>query len=202
VIGGIYFGWFTPTEGAAVGVAGTALLAFFTKAFGLKEFQDVIEDTAVSTAMIFIVLLGAEFFNSFIALTQITNSLSLWIFAQDFSPYMILIFILFLYLFLGCMMDSLAMIMLTIPIFFPILIQLDFGMTVEETAIWFGILVLVVVEIGLITPPIGLNVFIINKLAKDVSIVETFKGVLPFVCSDICRVALLIAFPAITLFFV
>ncbi|MDG2474778.1 MAG: TRAP transporter large permease [Paracoccaceae bacterium] len=202
VIGGIYFGWFTPTEGAAVGVAGTALLAFFTETFGLKEFQDVIEDTAVSAAMIFIVLLGAEFFNSFIALTQITNSLSLWIFAQDFSPYMILIFILFLYLFLGCMMDSLAMIMLTIPIFFPILIQLDFGMTVEETAIWFGILVLVVVEIGLITPPIGLNVFIINKLAKDVSIVETFKGVLPFVCSDICRVALLIAFPAITLFFV
>ena len=99
-------------------------------------------------------------------------------------------------------MDSLAMIMLTIPIFFPILIQMDFGMTVEETAIWFGILVLVVVEIGLITPPIGLNVFIINKLAKDVSIVETFKGVLPFVFSDICRVVLLLAFPYITLCFV
>ena len=100
------------------------------------------------------------------------------------------------------MMDSLAMIMLTVPIFFPILIELDFGMSREETAIWFGILILVVVEIGLITPPIGLNVFIINKLAKDVLIVETFKGVLPFILSDIFRVVLLIFFPIITVFLV
>ena len=94
------------------------------------------------------------------------------------------------------------MIMLTIPIFFPILIQLDFGMTTEETAIWFGILTLVVVEIGLITPPIGLNIFIINKCANDIPIFETIKGVLPFVISDICRVALLVTFPIIVLFVV
>ncbi len=202
VFGGIYLGWFTPTEGAAVGVAGTGFLAFFTQNFGFKELQAVIEDTAVSTAMIFIILLGAEFFNAFIALTQITNSLSLWIFTQNFSPYIILIVMLLLYLILGCMMDSLAMIMLTIPIFFPILIQLDFGMSPEETAIWFGVLILVVVEIGLITPPIGLNVFIINKLAEDVAIVETFKGVLPFILSDIFRVVLLISCPMLTLIFV
>ncbi len=202
VIGGIYLGWFTPTEGAAVGVAGTAIIAFFTKSFGVKEFKEVVEDTATSTAMIFVILLGAEFFNAFIALTQITNLLSLHIFSQEYSPYFVLILILILYLFLGCLMDSLAMIMLTIPIFFPILIQLDFGMTADETAIWFGIIILVVVEIGLITPPIGLNIFIINKCAKDIPIIETFKGVLPFVLSDICRVALLIIFPVITLFLI
>ena len=152
--------------------------------------------------MIFIILLGAEFFNAFIALTQITNMLSFWIFEQEYSPYFILIFILILYLFLGCLMDSLAMIMLTIPIFFPILIQLDFGMSTEQTAIWFGILTLVVVEIGLITPPIGLNIFIINKCADDIPILETFRGVLPFVFSDIFRVALLVMFPMITVFLI
>ncbi len=202
VVGGIYLGWFTPTEGAAVGVAGTATIAFFTRSFGFKEFKEVLEDTAVSTAMIFIILLGAEFFNAFIALTQITNMLSFWIFEQEYSPYFILIFILILYLFLGCLMDSLAMIMLTIPIFFPILIQLDFGMSTEQTAIWFGILTLVVVEIGLITPPIGLNIFIINKCADDIPILETFRGVLPFVFSDIFRVALLVMFPMITVFLI
>ena len=202
VIGGIYLGWFTPTEGAAVGVAGTGLLAIVNENFGFKDFQDVVEDTAISSAMIFIILLGAEFFNSFIALTQVTNRLSDWIFTQQFSPYGILIVILLIYLFMGCLMDSLAMILLTIPVFYPILINLDFGLSLEDTAIWFGILTLVVVEVGLITPPVGLNVFVINKLAKDVTIVETFKGVLPFVASDILRIIILILFPSLTLYLV
>jgi TRAP-type C4-dicarboxylate transport system permease large subunit len=99
-------------------------------------------------------------------------------------------------------MDSLAMILLTIPVFFPILMNLDFGMNSEDTAIWFGILTLIVVEVGLITPPVGLNVFVINKLAKDIPIIETFKGVLPFVISDLLRIALLFCFPSIVLGFV
>ena len=202
VIGGIYLGWFTPTEGAAVGVAGTGLLAILHQNFGFKDFKDVVEDTAISSAMIFIILLGAEFFNSFIALTQLTNYLSDWIFTQQFSPYTILIIILLMYLLMGCLMDSLAMILLTIPVFYPILIDLDFGLSLEDTAIWFGILTLVVVEVGLITPPVGLNVFVINKLAKGISIVETFKGVLPFVVSDILRIILLVLFPSITLYLV
>ena len=103
---------------------------------------------------------------------------------------------------MGCLMDSLAMILLTIPVFYPILINLDFGLSLEDTAIWFGILSLVVVEVGLITPPVGLNVFVINKLAKGISIVETFKGVLPFVVSDILRIILLVLFPSITLYLV
>ena len=202
VIGGIYLGWFTPTEGAAVGVAGTGLLAFFDKNFKFRDFQEVVEETAISSAMIFIILLGAEFFNSFIALTQVTNHLSDWIFTQQFSPYTILIIILLIYLFMGCLMDSLAMILLTIPVFFPILMSLDFGLSLEDTAIWFGILTLIVVEVGLITPPVGLNVFVINKLAKNVTIVESFKGVLPFIASDILRIIILVLFPSLTLFLV
>ena len=108
--------------------------------------------------------------------------------------------ILALYLVFGCIMDSLSMILLTIPIFYPIISSLDFGMTLEHTAIWFGILVLIVVEVGLITPPVGMNLFIINTMEKETPIVETYKAVFPFVMSDLIRVAILVLFPAITLF--
>ena len=110
--------------------------------------------------------------------------------------------ILLMYLILGCVMDSLSMILLTIPIFFPIIQVLDFGLGPEEAAIWFGIIALIVVEVGLITPPVGLNVFVINKLAKDVPMVESFKGVMPFLISDFVRVAVLVAFPGLTLYLV
>ena len=200
MIGGIYLGWFTPTEGGAIGAGGTGLIAVLNKNFKFSDLIEVIENTAVTSAMIFLVLLGAEFFNSFIALTQLPNELGNIALNNNLSPLLIVACILILYLFLGCLMDSLAMILLTIPVFFPLIMTLDFGMTPEETAIWFGILTLIVVEVGLITPPVGLNVFIINKLAGDVSISETFKGVLPFLISDIFRVILLFSFPGITLF--
>ena len=200
MIGGIYLGWFTPTEGGAIGAGGAGLIAFSNKNFKYKDLVDVIESTAITSAMIFLVLLGAEFFNSFIALTQLPNQLGEIALENNLSPYLIVACILVLYLFLGCLMDSLAMILLTIPVFFPLIMTLDFGMSAEETAIWFGILTLIVVEVGLITPPVGLNVFIINKMAGDVSIVDTFKGVLPFLFSDILRVILLFSFPGITLF--
>ena len=200
MIGGIYLGWFTPTEGGAIGAGGAGLIAISNKNFKFKDLVDVIESTAITSAMIFFVLLGAEFFNSFIALTQLPNQLGEIALENNLSPYLIVACILVLYLFLGCLMDSLAMILLTIPVFFPLIITLDFGMSSEETAIWFGILTLIVVEVGLITPPVGLNVFIINKMAGNVSIVDTFKGVLPFLFSDILRVILLFSFPGITLF--
>ena len=200
MIGGIYLGWFTPTEGGAIGAGGAGLIAISNKNFKFKDLVEVIESTAITSAMIFLVLLGAEFFNSFIALTQLPNQLGEIALKNNLSPYLIVACILVLYLFLGCLMDSLAMILLTIPVFFPLIMTLDFGMSAEETAIWFGILTLIVVEVGLITPPVGLNVFIINKMAGDVSIVDTFKGVLPFLCSDILRVILLFSFPGITLF--
>jgi tripartite ATP-independent transporter DctM subunit len=199
---GIYLGWFTPTEGAAVGAAGTGLVALFQKDFTWSALLDVIQSTAVTSGMIFLVLLGAEFFNSFIALTQLPTLLANFVVDSNFAPLVVVAAILVLYLFLGCLMDSMAMILLTIPVFFPLIMTMDFGMSPEETAIWFGILTLIVVEVGLITPPVGLNVFIINKMAGDVPISDTFKGVLPFLASDMIRVVLLFAFPAISLFLI
>ena len=196
---GIYVGWFTPTEGAAVGAAGTGLIAVFQKDFNWHSLLEVIYSTAVTSGMIFLVLLGAEFFNSFIALTRLPNELTTFVIENQLTPLVVVACILVLYLMLGCLMDSLAMILLTIPVFFPLIMTLEFGLTPEETAIWFGILTLIVVEVGLITPPVGLNVFIINKMAGDVKISETFKGVLPFLASDLLRVILLYAFPGITL---
>lgn len=202
MLGGIYLGWFTPTEGAAVGAAGTGLVAVFQKGFNWHSLVDVIKSTAVTSGMIFLILLGAEFFNSFIALTRLPNTLAAFVIDNNFAPLVVVASILVLYLALGCLMDSLAMIMLTIPVFFPLIMTLEFGMSAEETAIWFGILTLIVVEVGLITPPVGLNVFIINKMAGDVRISETFKGVLPFLASDLVRVILLFTFPAISLFLI
>ncbi len=199
VVGGIYGGIFTPTEAAAVGAAGTALIAVFSGSLNWSKTADAFLATANSTAMIFLIILGAGFFNNFLALTQLPQSMAEWIGALGLSPWLILSFVLLLYLVFGCVMDSLSMILLTVPIFFPIMSALDFGMSVEEFGLWFGILVLIVVEVGLITPPVGMNLFVINKMARDIPIGETFRGTLPFVLTDIIRVAILTAFPGITL---
>jgi len=200
VVGGIYLGWFTPTEAAAIGAAGTAIIAWANRALTLKSVADSILATASSTAMIFLIVLGAGFFNAFLALTQLPQEVSAFIVSQGYSPWLVLAIILLLYLVFGCFMDSLSMILLTIPIFFPIIMELDFGLTSEETAIWFGILVLIVVEVGLITPPVGMNLFVINSMERETPIVQTYKAVMPFVASDIIRTILLVVFPGITLF--
>ncbi|MCB1387133.1 MAG: TRAP transporter large permease [Nitratireductor sp.] len=200
VVGGIYLGWFTPTEAAAIGAAGTAIIAAVNKALSGKAIANAVMSTAASTAMIFMIVLGASFYNAFLALTQVPQDISTYIVSQGFSPWLVLVIILALYMIFGCIMDSLSMILLTIPIFFPIISDLDFGLSHEHTAIWFGILVLIVVEVGLITPPVGMNLFIINGMARDTPILSTYKSVLPFVLSDIIRVAILVLFPAITLF--
>ncbi|WP_029029893.1 TRAP transporter large permease [Salinarimonas rosea] len=193
---------FTPTEGAAVGAFGTCLAALTYGHLRPREIVEVLKDTAVQTAMIFLILLGADFYNAFLARTQMPIAAGEWIAALGLAPIVVMIVIVALYLVLGAMMDSLSMILLTIPIFFPIVMALDFGLTPEETAIWFGIVILIVVELGLITPPVGLNVYIINGLAKDVPMWETFKGASVFLAAEIVRVALLIAFPALTLWLV
>jgi tripartite ATP-independent transporter DctM subunit len=200
VVLGIYLGWFTPTEGAAVGALGTGLIALFNGGLTLKTFSDSILATGRSTAMIFFIVLGAGFYNGFLALTQVPQELASWVGAQGYSPWFVLTLILVLYLVFGCFMDSLSMILLTIPIFFPIISVLDFGLSAEETAIWFGILVLIVVEVGLITPPVGMNLFVINSMDRLTPMVETYRAVMYFVASDIVRVILLVAFPGITLF--
>jgi tripartite ATP-independent transporter DctM subunit len=200
VVLGIYLGWFTPTEGAAVGALGTGLIALANGGLTRKSFADSILATGRSTAMIFFIVLGAGFYNGFLALTQVPQELASWVGAQGYSPWFVLALILALYLVFGCFMDSLSMILLTIPIFFPIVSVLDFGLSPEETAIWFGILVLIVVEVGLITPPVGMNLFVINSMDRQTPMVETYKAVMYFVASDIFRVILLVLFPGITLF--
>ncbi len=259
VVGGIYAGWFTPTEGAAVGALGTGAIAFFAGGLNRETFVESFLVTARATAMIFFIVLGAAFYNGFLALTQVPQELASWVTGQEYSPWTVLLLILVFYLLLGCVMDSLSMILLTIPIFFPIMLELDFGfvtmaelhaskvadalaagvavsaemlesvqaviaqggeltreqlraleirgvsrgalarINTEQMAIWFGILVLIVVEVGLITPPVGMNLFIINNMDSDTPMTETYKAVLFFVVSDLLRVVVLIVFPAIAL---
>ena len=200
VIGGIYFGIFDPTEGAAVGAFGAGVLAVWKGNLDLQGFFSCVKDAAKTTGMIFLILLGAGFLNIFMALTGVADQLSTLAADSGLNPYVILILLLVVYLLLGCLMDSLAMIFLTIPIFWPIMAGLDFAMPEADLKMWFGIVVLIVVEAGLITPPVGINVLIINHHAPKVPMRETFIGVTPFLLSGVVRVALLILIPPITLF--
>ncbi|MCP3970828.1 MAG: TRAP transporter large permease [Rhodobacteraceae bacterium] len=200
VVGGIYLGWFTPTEGAAVGAFGTGLIALLNRGLTWRTLMDSFMDTARSTAMVFFIILGAGFYNGFLALTQVPQELSNYVVSQGFSPWMVLSLILVFYLIFGCIMDSLSMILLTVPIFFPVISVLEFGLSEEHVAIWFGILVLIVVEVGLITPPVGMNLFVINAMDRSTPILETYKAVSFFVGSDLIRVVVLVLFPSITLF--
>ncbi|WP_421928980.1 TRAP transporter large permease [Neoaquamicrobium sediminum] len=202
VVGGIYTGWFTPTEAAAVGAAGTGLIALINGGLTRETLVASILTTASATALIFFIVFGAAIYNSFLALSQLPVEAAAFITEQGFNPWIVLICILLFYLALGCFMDSLSMILLTVPIFFPIVSGLDFGLGAEEFALWFGILVLIVVEVGLITPPVGMNLFVINSMAKDIPILHTYRGVTPFVISDVVRTALLVLFPVISLFMV
>lgn len=200
VIGGIYTGLFTPTEGAAVGAVSTGLLAWLKGGLTVDKLRASFESTGNGTAMVFMIVIGAAAYNTFLALSQMPQELASWVGTQGFGPYQVLWAILIFYLIAGCFMDSLSMILLTIPIFFPMVSGLDFGLTPEETAIWFGILVLIVVEVGLITPPVGMNLFVIQSMAPDIPMKATYRGVLPFVLSDLARVVVLVLFPSITLF--
>ncbi|MCC5977685.1 MAG: TRAP transporter large permease [Salinarimonas sp.] len=199
MIGGMNMGVFTPTEGAAFGAAGTGLVAALRGRLGFRELVDCFRSTAASTGMIFFIVLGAGAFNSFLAITRLPVFAADWVGGLAVAPVVVLLVILLIYLIFGCVMDSLSMILLTVPIFFPIIMTLDFGLSPEETALWFGILVLIVVEVGLITPPVGMNLFIINSMAPGVSMVQTYRGVIPFVASDIIRTGILIALPPLTL---
>jgi C4-dicarboxylate transporter, DctM subunit len=201
-VGGIYGGVFTPTESAAIGCIATLAVGSLRGTLSPRQVLQALQATAETTAMIFVILLGAEVFNAFLALTSAPELLALWIGEQGYPPFGVLALLLVAYIVLGAVMDELAMILLTLPIFFPVVTALDFGLTTEETAIWFGILVLVVVGIGLTAPPIGLNVFVVSSLAKDVPIARTYRGVLPFLATDLVRLGLCVAFPGLSLWLV
>jgi tripartite ATP-independent transporter DctM subunit len=260
VVGGIYAGWFTPTEGAAVGAMGTGVIAWANGGLTRATMTEALLGTARASAMIFFIIFGAAFYNGFLAITLFPQHLAAFVAVQDIAPLTVLLAILCFYLLLGCVMDSLSMILLTIPIFWPVVQGLDFGFVTmadlhaaralealragatlapdmlaqvqaaiasgaelsreqiqalglrrvnalalerantEAVAIWFGILVLIVVEVGLITPPVGMNLFVINAMTPDTKVTRIYRAIWPFVLSDILRVALLIALPALVLF--
>ena len=200
VIVGIYGGWANPTEAAAIGAAACGVLAVVSGGMRWRGMLDTALGTAQATAMIFLVLLGADQLNTALALSQMPTELATWVKDSGFPPLVVMVAILLTYVLLGCVMDSLAMILLTIPVFYPVVMGLDFwGLGASDKSIWFGILALMVVEIGLVHPPVGMNVYIINRLAEDVPLSDTFKGVMPFLASDFLRIALLLFFPAISL---
>ena len=202
VFGGIYGGFFTPTEGAAVGAASTFLTALLKGEMTLGKFKECFYGTAVSASMIFLIFIGADLMNSALALTQVPNQLAALVGGWGLSPLVVVVAILLFYVLLGAVMDELSMLLLTIPIFFPMVMGLDFGMAKESVAIWFGIMVLMTVGFGLIAPPVGLNVYIVNGLAKNIPMGETYRGVMPFLISDVLRTMLFLFFPIIPLWLV
>jgi len=200
VFGGIYGGLFSPTEGAAVGAASTFLAALAQRELSLEGIKRSFLGTAETSAMVFMVFLGADMMNSALALTQMPMHLANWVGGLHVPPLVIVGFVLLMYVVLGCVMDELSMLLLTIPVIFPAVMALElFGLTPEMKAIWFGILVLMTVGIGLIAPPVGLNVYVVNGIARDVPMQETYKGVFPFLISDVLRLLALLAFPVLSL---
>jgi tripartite ATP-independent transporter DctM subunit len=192
IIGGIYGGIFTPTEAASVGAFGALLIAV-VRGLRWRGFVEAVRETLVISAMIFFMVIGAEIFGYFLSVSRISFALVEFVDAADLTPFMVLMAILMLYTLLGMVMDSIAMLLLTVPIVFPLAMQAGFD------PIWFGIITVITVELGLITPPIGMNVFVIKSVAPSVKITDIFKGVIPFVVSDLVRLVLLIAFPFLAL---
>ncbi|HYD68755.1 TRAP transporter large permease [Azospirillum sp.] len=203
VIVGIYGGWANPTEAASIGAAACGIIALLSGGMKLKDLVQSLYGTAQATAMIFLVLLGADLLNSALAISQMPNELAEWVKNSGLPPLLVLFTIIAVYILLGCVMDSLAMILLTIPIFYPVVMGLEFfGLSAADKSVWFGILALMVVEIGLVHPPVGMNLYVINKLAKGVPMGETALGVLPFLASDLLRILLLVFFPGVCLWLV
>jgi len=199
VIGGIYAGIYNPTPAAAIGVFLVAAYGIARRRLSRADAVAAVLETARTSGMIFLILLGAELLKIFMARAGVPQAAAELLQDSGLPPLGIMAMIIAIYLVLGCLMDSLSMIILATPFFWPVVAGLDFHMTEDDLKIWYGIITLIVVELGLITPPVGLNVFIIHSLSPDVPMRETFKGVMPFFCSEMIRVSILVAIPAITL---
>ena len=194
VLGGIYGGVFTPTEAAGIGAAGGLVFAVWRRGFSLPMLREVFVESAATTGMIFTILIGALIFANFVNMTTMPGELIALTERFASNPVMVIVVICVIYVLLGCVLESMSMILLTVPMFFPVVQHLGFDL------IWFGIIVVVVTEISLITPPVGLNVFVLRSVLPDIPTATVFKGVMPFVAADIVRLALLVAFPGIALY--
>jgi TRAP-type C4-dicarboxylate transport system permease large subunit len=199
VIGGIYAGFYNPTPAAAIGVATVMLYGFARRTLKLADIRWAILETAKTAGMIYLILLGAELLKIFMSRGGVPQAAAEWAANSGLAPMTVLIILLVALILLGMLMDSLSMILLAIPFFWPVISTMDFGMSPMDLKIWFGILALIVVELGLITPPVGMNVFVISALAKDVPMRDTFIGVVPFFLAELVRVSIIVAFPAVAL---
>jgi tripartite ATP-independent transporter DctM subunit len=194
VLGGLIIGWFTPTEAAAVGAFGAIVTSLIRRRLSWQGFRDAILDTVRNTGMIFLCLIGAFILNGFIAVSTIPMELANLVTSFGLPPPVVMGLIVVVYLILGCFIDTMSMILLTIPVFFPLVKGLGYD------PIWFGVIVVLVTEMAMITPPVGMNVWVISGIAKNVPMEVIFKGIVPFVLVEILFVILLIAFPRIALF--
>jgi len=197
VIGGIYFGVFSPTEGAGIGAFGAFIFALVRKTLSWKKFLDSLLATLHTSGMIFFILLGAMVLGYFFAVTRLPNEFANLISGFHVSRYIIWGCVIVLYIILGCFMDSLAMVLLTVPVLYPLMCG-PTGLGFDP--IWFGIMIVIVVEMGMITPPVGMNVFVLRGMAPDVPVYSIFKGIVPFLVADVIQVGILTAFPLIVLF--
>lgn len=206
IMGGIYGGFFTPIEAAGMGAGAALLIAFATGGMTKPALWTAFLDSATASAMIFSIIIGAEIFGNFITFAGLPDGLSDIVLNLGVSPWTVLIVIVLIYMVLGCFLESLSMILLTVPVFYPIVTGLDFGLAVlqdpDAVLIWFAIIVVVVTEISLITPPIGMNVFVLRSVLPDVSLSTIFCGVFVFWVADIVRLALIIGLPALSLYLV
>jgi C4-dicarboxylate transporter, DctM subunit len=194
VMGGLFLGWFTPTEAGAAGAAGALLIALARRSLTWKGLLSALDETARLTAMVYLIIAAATLFGKFMSLSQIPAALAQWVNALPFPPAVIIGMIIVGYLIGGCFMDSLPMITLTVPILYPVILDLGFS------SIWFGIIIVLVVEMGAITPPVGINVFTIKGIAPDVPLGTIFRGIFPFLGAIVVCTTLLIIFPQIVLF--
>ena len=199
IMGGIYGGAFTPIEAGGMGAAFALALALAIRGLDWAGFRDAVRETVHATAMIFAIIIGAEIFSTFVNFAGLPAALVDAIYARDLSPWLVIAFMVAVYLAMGCVFESLSMILLTVPVFYPVVAQLDFGAgplaDPRDVLIWFGIVVVVVTEISLITPPVGMNVFVMRSVIPDIELATVFRGVLPFWIADLVRLALLIAVP-------
>jgi tripartite ATP-independent transporter DctM subunit len=193
IIGGIYAGWFTPTEAAGIGAFAAFLFALARRTLGWRSLVEVLLESASTTATIIMLLIGALIFSNFVDIAGVPRSIAGWVSDGALAPVLVIAFIIVIYLVLGCILDSMSMMFLTVPVFYPVIAGLGYDL------VWFGIIVVTVIEISLITPPIGLNVFVLRQVQRDIPTPVIFRGVMPFVAADIVRVSLLVAFPAIAL---
>lgn len=194
VLGGIYLGVFTPTEAAGIGAAGAFLFVLLRRRLSVTGLIDILAESARTSAMMIALLFGATLFNNFLDMMGFARALADWFDAINLTPMVALLMMMAIYLVLGLFLESLSMMLLTIPIFFPIVQILGID------PVWFGILVVVAIEISLITPPVGLNVFILKIMVRNISLATIFRGIVPFFIADLVRLGILLAFPGLVLF--